>query len=194
MYGENRTKKASGPLSVAVPGEVLGLHEAWKNYGKLPWKRLVMPAARLANNGFMVSPYLHMQMVATESGIMSDKGLRNTFTLNGTSLLQIGEKCYNKRLAKTLAQIAKYGPKVLYNGIIGYNLAKDVLEAGGILTMDDLRSYRVNLRKPVSAETMGVKVLSMPPPSSGGPAMILVSKIFAFCLDFEFLLQSNLML
>lgn len=182
MYAGNTTQKASGPLSAAVPGEVLGLHEAWKKYGKLPWKRLVMPAAGLAQNGFKVSPYLRMQLVATESGIMADKGLRDTFTSNG-SLLQIGDKCYNRKLANTLAQIAKHGPKVFYNGSIGYNLAKDVLEAGGILTMDDLRHYQVKLREPVSTETMGVKVLSMPPPSSGGPSMILMLNILAQYAD-----------
>lgn len=176
MYGGNETLKASGPLSIAVPGEVSGLHEAWKKYGKLPWKKLVIPAARLAHRGFKISPYLHLEMVSTESEIKLDEGLRNIFTSKNGTLLKIGDKCHNKKLAKSLVEIAKHGPKAFYNGSIGYNLVKDVQKAGGILTMEDLRNYQVKIRKPLFADTWGVQILGMPPPSSGGPSMVLVSK------------------
>ncbi|KAB1199975.1 Gamma-glutamyltranspeptidase 1 [Morella rubra] len=73
MYAGNDTLKTKGALSIAVPGELAGLHEAWKQHGKLPWKRLVRPAERLALLGFKISPYLHMQMVRTTSGILADK-------------------------------------------------------------------------------------------------------------------------
>ncbi|KAJ6302191.1 hypothetical protein OIU77_016307 [Salix suchowensis] len=83
MYAGNATKKAKGALSIAVPGELAGLHRAWRKYGRLPWKRLVKPAEQLAFKGFKISPYLHMQMVKTESGILADKGLRDLLTSNG---------------------------------------------------------------------------------------------------------------
>ncbi|KAL1830993.1 hypothetical protein ACET3Z_000644 [Daucus carota] len=178
MYDGNADLKSSGALSVAVPGELAGLHKAWKKYGRLPWKRLVRPAERLARRGFTISAYLHMQMVQTESGIMKDKGLSSVLTSNN-SLLQPGDMCYNKKLAKTLRAIAKYGIKPFYNGSVGLDLVQDLREIGGILTMKDLQQYQVKMRKPISAETMGLKVLGMPPPSSGGASMVLILNILA---------------
>ncbi|XP_058187026.1 glutathione hydrolase 1-like isoform X4 [Rhododendron vialii] len=126
----------------------------------------------------MISPYLHMQMVKTESGIMSDVGLHNLFTSRGV-LLEPGHLCRNQKLAKTLQEISEHGVEAFYNGSVGLNLVKDVKKAGGILTMEDLRRYQVKHREPVSADILGLKVLGMPPPSAGGAAMILVLNILA---------------
>ncbi|CAI9109296.1 OLC1v1009098C1 [Oldenlandia corymbosa var. corymbosa] len=178
MYSGNGTLKAAGPLSVAVPGELLGLYLAWKQYGRLPWSRLVKPAARFAIHGFRISPYLRMQMVATESGIMADKGLRDIFTANGT-LLKAGDTCHNVKLGEVLMGISKSEMTPFYNGSVGYNLVKDVSEAGGILTMDDLQQYQVKIREPITTTVMGVDIIGMPPPSSGGPAMALILNILA---------------
>uniref|UniRef100_A0A1D1YP72 Glutathione hydrolase n=1 Tax=Anthurium amnicola TaxID=1678845 RepID=A0A1D1YP72_9ARAE len=178
MYAGNAASKASGALSVAVPAEVAGLHEVWKQYGKLPWKRLVMPAAMLAFKGFRISPYLHMQMLRTESAIFADAGLREIFTINGT-LLQIGDICRDKRLADTLKSIAIHGPGSLYNGPVGIKLIRDIQKSGGVLTMEDLQNYEVKVKKPVSADFMGLEILGMPPPSSGGAGMILILNILA---------------
>ncbi|KAL8047217.1 hypothetical protein ABFX02_08G225600 [Erythranthe guttata] len=178
MYNGNADSKASGPLSIAVPGELAGLQHAWKKHGKIPWKRLVKPAAKIAQNGFKISPFLHMQMTKTESGIMADKGLSDIFTLNGT-LLQSGDICYNKQLAKTLREISRHGAKAVYGGRIGASLIKDVENNGGILIMEDLKKYKVKIREPVSVNVMGVEILSMPPPSSGGAALSLILNILA---------------
>lgn len=177
MYAANVTLKGTGALSVAIPGELAGLHEAWKQHGRLPWDRLVRPAERLARLGFKISPYLHRQMVTAESGILANEGLRHIFTSNG-SLLQTGEICRNIKLAETLNQISKFGPVAMYNGSIGSKLIRDVQKLGGILTMKDLQTYRVRLRKPVSADTLGLKILAMPPPS-GGPPLILMLNILS---------------
>ncbi|KAJ8542020.1 hypothetical protein K7X08_016886 [Anisodus acutangulus] len=178
MYEQNATLKASGVLSIAVPGEIAGLYKAWKQYGKLPWRRLVRPAAHLAHSGFKISPYLHMQMRASESSIRADKGLRDLFTSNG-SLLQIGDVCYNKHLAKTLRAISAHGIRPFYNGSIGVKLIKDIRKSGGILTMEDLQQYQVRIREPIAADVMGLKILGMPPPSAGGAAMVLILNILA---------------
>lgn len=183
MYGGNTTLKARGALSVAVPGELAGLHEAWKQHGKLPWTRLVQPAEVLARRGFKISPYLHMQMVRTESYILEDPGLRSVFTSKG-KLLEIGDMCYNKKLAETLRAISKFGPRAFYNGSFGVNLVSDVKKAGGILTMKDLRTYRVKQKEPLSVDVLGLEILGMPPPS-GGPPMVLVSIISTFYYCFS---------
>nr|XP_015890908.2 glutathione hydrolase 1-like isoform X1 [Ziziphus jujuba var. spinosa]XP_024932390.2 glutathione hydrolase 1-like isoform X1 [Ziziphus jujuba var. spinosa] len=177
MYGGNATLKSKGGLSIAVPGQLVGLHKAWKQYGKLPWRRLVKPAERLARLGFKISPYLRFQMEQTKSGVFADKGLRDVFTSNG-SLLQQGDICYNKKLAQTLKRIADYGIKDFYNGSIGINLVRDIQKAGGIVTIKDLQRYQVKLRKPISTNFRGVDLLTVSPPS-GGPPMILLLNILA---------------
>ncbi|CAA7401758.1 unnamed protein product [Spirodela intermedia] len=178
MYTGNPALKSSGALSVAVPAELAGLHKFWREHGKLPWRRLVMPAASLAFKGFRISPYLHMQMVRTQSGILADKGLSEIFSVNGT-LLQIGDLCRDEKLAETLRSIAVHGPGSLYNGPVGRKLIGDIQRSGGILTIKDLQSYRVKVKKPLSSVFMGLELLGMPPPSSGGAGMMLVLNILA---------------
>ncbi|KAI9113817.1 hypothetical protein K1719_015068 [Acacia pycnantha] len=177
MYGANTTLKQRGALSVAVPGELAGLYRVWKQHGKLPWKRLVQPAEALARQGFKISPYLHMQMVSTQSYILLDPGLRAIFTSKG-KLLRIGDICRNEKLAETLRTIAESGPQAFYNGTIGLNLVRDVKKAGGILTTRDLQAYRVKQKETLSADILGLKILGMPPPS-GGPPTILMLNILA---------------
>ncbi|KAK1291059.1 Gamma-glutamyltranspeptidase 1 [Acorus calamus] len=178
MYAGNAALKANGPLSIAVPGEVLGLYEAWKQYGRMPWKRLVRPAAYLAQRGFRISPYLHFQMVRTESGILADEGLREIFTSNG-KLLQQGDICQDEKLAETLRKISIHGPVVLYNGSVGMKLVGDIKKSGGILKMVDLQNYRVKVKDPLSADIMGLQILGMPPPSSGGAGITLILNILS---------------
>ncbi|GER48974.1 gamma-glutamyltranspeptidase family protein [Striga asiatica] len=174
MYKGNATLKAKGPLSIAVPGELAGLNLAWRDYGKLPWNSLVQPAIRLASRGFKISPYLYMQMNKTKSDIMADEGLKSIFTRNG-SLLGLGETCRNLKLAETLKEISE-NVESFYNGSLGQKLADDVRKANGILTREDLRGYKVEVRNPVEVDVMGVKVLSMGPPSTGGPSLALALK------------------
>ncbi|CAN8276098.1 unnamed protein product [Cochlearia groenlandica] len=177
MYGGNIELKKKGALSVGVPGEVAGLFTSWRHHGKLPWKRLVNPAKKLASRGFRISRYLYMQMNATRDHILADKGLSRLFVSNG-ELKKPGTVC-NPKLALTLRQIAKYGPKAFYNGTVGINLVKDIQEAGGIITTKDLKSYRVKVKEPLSSDILGYRLLGMPPPSSGGAAMMLVLNILS---------------
>ncbi|GLJ51687.1 hypothetical protein SUGI_1098420 [Cryptomeria japonica] len=178
MYAKNPSEKYIGPLSMGTPGELAGLHLAWTQHGKLPWKRLVQPALKLASEGFVVMPYLALGMKTSENSIMADKGLRDILTING-KLLSAGDICYNKKLAETLQTISDYGPSAFYNGSIGKSLVADVQEAGGILTFNDLQNYRVEVMDPISADVMGYTILGMPPPSSGAVGLILTLNILA---------------
>ncbi|RCV33929.1 hypothetical protein SETIT_7G122100v2 [Setaria italica] len=177
MYGGNATLKARGALSIAVPGEIAGLYEAWRRHGKLPWKRLVLPAAQLAR-AFRISPYLQMQMEATRDGILANKGIRAVYAPGG-DLLKAGEVCRNVRLARTLRAVAEQGPGVFYDGKVGKRLVKDVREVGGILTAEDLKRYQVKVRRPLTENVMGLQVVTMPPPSAGGAGMLLILNILA---------------
>lgn len=176
MYAKNPAAKKIGPLSMGVPGELAGLHLAWQQHGKLPWKKLVQPVIKLAAEGFVISPYLASNIKSLKNAIMADKGLRGVFTVNG-KLLNVGDTCYNKKLAETLQAISDFGPSVFYNGTIGKKLVEDVQAVGGILSFEDLQNYRVEVTDPISAEVMGYTILGMPPPSSGAAGLISVLNI-----------------
>lgn len=176
MYAKNPAAKKIGPLSVGVPGELAGLHLAWTQHGKLPWKRLVQPVIKLVAKGFVISPYLASHIKNCKNAILADKGLRGVFTVNG-KLLSAGDTCYNKKLAETLQAISDFGPSAFYNGTIGKRLVADVQAAGGILSFEDMQNYKVEVMDPISAEVMGYTVLGMPPPSSGAAGLILALNI-----------------
>lgn len=177
MYENDMRTKYYGPLSVGVPGEIAGLHEAWLRYGRLDWKTLFEPAIKLAKEGFMVAPYLGLSIAGHEQLIMNDPGLKQVFAPEG-KLLQAGEKCYNVELAHTLEEVAEQGPGVLYNGTIGEKLVKDVRHVGGILTLEDLRNYKVEVTDAMAANVMNFTVYGMPPPSSGTLGLSLVGKMY----------------
>lgn len=176
MYANDMNNKYLGALSAGVPGEIAGLHEAWSQHGRLAWRTLFQPAIELARNGFVVAPYLAKAISSSAEKIMSDPGLRQVFAPNG-KLLQSGDRYYNMELARTLEAVAEQGARAFYNGTIGENFIKDIREAGGILTMEDLRNYKVNVMDAVTANVMGYTVYGMPPPSSGTVGLSLVSDI-----------------
>ncbi|CAN6880243.1 hypothetical protein Bca4012_080577 [Brassica carinata] len=176
MYKSDEDAKSIGALSMGVPGEIAGLYEAWKRYGRLPWKPLFEPAIELARGGFVVAPYLGRAISKHSSMILKDPGLRNVFSRNG-QVLNPGETCYNPELARSLEMISRLGPAALYNGTVGQKLVNDVKKAGGIITMDDLRSYKVRVTNAMASDVMGYKIYGMPPPSSGTVGFSMVMNI-----------------
>ncbi|XP_010540997.1 PREDICTED: gamma-glutamyltranspeptidase 3 isoform X2 [Tarenaya hassleriana] len=174
MYKNDENAKSNGALSVGVPGEIAGLYKAWRQYGRSTWKSLFQPAIELARDGFIVAPYLDNAISSHSSKIMNDPGLRKVFAPKGR-VLRAGETCYNKELAKSLEAVAENGPLAFYHGPVGEKLVGDVRKAGGIITMEDLRSYEVGITDAMAADAMGFTIHGMPPPSSGtvGFTMIL---------------------
>ncbi|XP_061371261.1 glutathione hydrolase 3-like isoform X2 [Gastrolobium bilobum] len=176
MYENNPKAKTSGVLSMGVPGELAGLHAAWLKYGRLPWKTLFQPAIELAKNGFVVSPTLGDYIARDANKILNDPGLKDIYAPNGI-LLKGGDICRNVELGRSLDVVAEQGPLAFYNGTIGEKLVKDVREAGGILTMEDLRNYKVEITDAMTVNVMGYTIYGMPPPSSGTLALSLVLNI-----------------
>ncbi|CAI0381090.1 unnamed protein product [Linum tenue] len=176
MYANDIQAKYLGPLSMGVPGEIAGLHEAWQQYGRLPWKSLFQPAIKLAKDGFVVAPYLALS-IAESTKILNDPGLQKVFAPSN-KLLKAGDVCYNAELARTLEAISEHGPEVFYNGSVGENLVKDVRKAGGIIKMEDLKNYKVRVTDAVAVDAMGYTIHGMPSPSSGTLGMSLVMNIF----------------
>ncbi|KAM1727318.1 hypothetical protein PS2_017577 [Malus domestica] len=177
MYASNPKAKAEGALSMGVPGEIAGLHEAWLQYGRIAWRTLFQPAIKLARDGYIVAPYLGGYLSTHGDKILSDPGLRQVFAPNG-KMLKAGDTCYNVELGRSLEAVAELGPQAFYNGTLGEKLVEDVREAGGILTMEDLRNYKVNVVDAMAANVLGYAVFGMPPPSSGTLGLSMVLNIF----------------
>ncbi|KAI3953571.1 hypothetical protein MKW92_012068 [Papaver armeniacum] len=176
MYAKNPMTKSHGALSMGVPGEIAGLHAAWLRHGRLPWSKLIQPAIKLAKDGFLVTPCLAQYIKDAKKKIMNDLGLVKVYAPNG-NLLQDGDTCYNIELGNSLEMIAKQGPQAFYNGTVGEKLVQDVKKAGGILTMEDLRSYKVDVMDAMTVDVMGFTILGMPLPSSGTLGLSLVLNI-----------------
>lgn len=185
MYdGLPNTASAIGPLAIAVPGELRGMELAHARHGKLPWKDVVEPTRRLAQDGIHVGEHLARDIkgVAAKFDKYGDfPALRRHLTRTGSSEsnLKEGELLRNPILAETLQQVAERGADALYKGPIAEKLVKDVQDAGGILTIRDMEGYKATLRSPVHAEVSGFTVVGVPPPSSGGAVVLGAARFLA---------------
>src|SRR5262245_49010935 len=158
-------------LAVGVPGTVAGLHLAWKEQGKLPWKRLVDPAIALARDGFPVSEALSRSLKGVQRTMQKYPASVAAFTKNGVPY-EPGETLKQPDLARTLDRIAAQGPAGFYEGETALLIEKEMLAHGGLITRDDLKNYTAVRREPLTGMYRGYEVISMPPPSSGGVGLL----------------------
>ncbi len=158
-------------LAVGVPGTVAGLHLAWKEQGKLPWKRLVEPAIALARDGFVVSDGLSRSLKSAMRQMQKYPASVAQFSRNGVPY-EPGDVLKQPDLARTLERIAAQGPAGFYEGETALAVEKEMLAHGGLITRDDLKNYAAKKRVPVRGSYRGYEVISMPPASSGGVALI----------------------
>ena len=167
-----------GGLAIAVPASLRGLELAHARHGKLPWADVVQPAIKLAREGVRVNKNLAHEIRLTAKALKDkepDYGLRDLITWNNDwrAPYQEGDDMLQLKLAETLEAIAKEGSDALYSGERASKLAGDIQAAGGIVTEDDLANFRPTLRSPVAAHDIsGYSVVGVPPPSSGGAAII----------------------
>jgi gamma-glutamyltranspeptidase/glutathione hydrolase len=164
-----------GYRSVAVPGTVAGLELALKTYGTLKLAEVMAPAIRLAEQGFPVSEKLARELEEEKPGLQRFPVSRRIFLKDG-QMLRAGETLRQPELAATLKRIAKNGAADFYRGQTARMLAEDMARSGGIIRLDDLAHYTPKIREVLRAkyESGGHawEVLTSPPPSSGGVAMI----------------------
>jgi gamma-glutamyltranspeptidase/glutathione hydrolase len=161
-----------GHKVVGVPGTVRGLALAHQRFGKLPWKDVVLPAVRLAEDGFPVDAALASSLnniVAVADGFPE---LRRVFGKDGRSAWHEGDRFVQKDLAATLRLIAEQGPDAFYRGRIADQIAAEMKAGGGLITKNDLAGYRANLRAPVHGTYRGYDIYAPPPPSSGGTCLV----------------------
>lgn len=160
-----------GYLAVGVPGTVAGLHLAWRSRGTLAWKRLIEPAVRLAKDGFTVSDGLSRSLAGVLPDMQPYPAAVAQFSKHGTPYVA-GEVLKQPVLAATLRRIASRGPAGFYEGPVAEAFEREMRAHGGLITREDLRRYRAVRRDPVAGTYRGYDIVAMPPPSSGGVALI----------------------
>lgn len=162
-----------GYLASGVPGTVAGLELALKKYGsgKFTWAQLVEPARRLAAEGFTVPHSLARSMRRNQKRLESNPETRRIYLRNGR-FFQEGESFKQPQLAATLTRLQRLGPREFYEGMTARLIAADMKQHGGLITLDDLRKYTAKERTPLRGTYRGYEIITMPPPSAGGVALL----------------------
>lgn len=161
----------SGLKSVGVPGTVAGLYLAHQKYGSLSWKDLVQPSIELAENGVVLS-----WILAKHAGYFissnSSEFLKTYYTHSNGELVKQGEVWVQKDLANTLKLIRDNGKDGFYKGTVAEEITAYMKANGGIITAEDLLKYEAIEREPIKGTYKDFEIISMPPPSSGGVAIV----------------------
>jgi len=174
----NRDTALKGPLSAGIPGEPAGLAWLAKHYGKLPLTASLAPAIRTARDGFKPDDRLLGSIREEQKNLQRWPASTEKF-LPGGKQPAAGEIWRDPDQAHTLELLAKYGEAGFYSGETAQKLVNAVREAGGNWTLKDLAAYRVKERAPLSVDYRGYKIITAPPPSSGGVAIAEILNILS---------------
>lgn len=155
-----------GGLAVGVPGTVAGLAAAHRRYGSLSWPALLAPAIRLAREGFVVPAGMAALVAERLQEVGDDTNFAEYF-----AALRDGDRFRQPELAGTLAAIAA-DPEAFYTGLPARQLVAQMQASGGLITARDLADYRPVWREPLRGQWRRFQVLTAPPPSSGGIALL----------------------
>ena len=158
-------------VAVGVPGTVAGLHRAWADHGRLPWRRLVEPAVALARDGFPLSSARAASLAGVLPRMARYPASLAAFSNRGEPF-EPGERLRQPDLADTLERIAEQGPDGFYRGTTAALIAREMEAHGGLITEADLAAYEARVREPVRGTYRGYEVIAMPPPSSGGVTLV----------------------
>ena len=159
-------------LSAGVPGTVAGLSYALEKYGTLSWEEVIEPAVQLAKNGFVVSHDLANILTLYKNRLASNPATAKAYYKKNKKPYIAGEIIRLPDLAWSLKQLKLNGPEAFYKGEIAKKIVAEMELNGGIITLEDLASYRVAERTPLEGTYKGYQIVSMPPSSSGGVHLI----------------------
>ena len=159
-------------LSTGVPGTVAGLLKAQERFGALSRAEVMAPAIRLAEQGFAVYPVLADSLKRAAPLLQADPSAKAIYYKSGGEPYRAGEILRQPLLAATLRRIAEQGRPGFYQGPVAEQLEALMQQRGGLIDRQDLAAYRAPWVEPVQGRFRGLKVLSMPPPSSGGVTLI----------------------
>ncbi|WP_321473854.1 gamma-glutamyltransferase [uncultured Paludibaculum sp.] len=166
-----RTKDSQvGWRAAGVPGTARGLEYAHKKYGTKPWATLLKPAIDFAAQGVTLT-YAEARNMCANRAVMEPFAESKRIFLKGGVCLEPGEKLVQPELAQVLTRLAKSGANDFYEGVTARIFSEESKKAGGEITLEDLKGYKVYERKPLIGEYKGYQIITAPPPSSGGLAM-----------------------
>ena len=161
-----------GGQAAGVPGTVAGFWEAHKRFGKLPWEDVVQPAIDLAANGFIPAPILVDSIHSMQQRFDGKTNFNDYFNhINSSKVFKQPE------LAKTLARIAEFGADDFYRGKTATLIVEEMKRSNGLISAEDLDQYSAVWREPVRANWRDYEIISAPPPSSGGFAIVQLLKM-----------------
>ncbi|HIF74791.1 MAG TPA: gamma-glutamyltransferase [Porticoccaceae bacterium] len=161
-----------GSPTNGVPGTVAGLWEAHKRYGKLPWKDVVKPAINLAENGFIPADVLVEDVRKMYDWFGEGTNFKAYFgSINNDELFKQPE------LAETLRRIAEFGAEDFYRGETSRLIVEQMARSDGLISAEDLDNYKAIWREPLRTNWRDYEIVSAPPPSSGGFAVIQLLKM-----------------
>jgi gamma-glutamyltranspeptidase/glutathione hydrolase len=172
-----RERAVSTALAAGIPGEPAGFEHISRKYGRLPFKQALEPAIRLARNGFPLNTRLRGGIEAKRDTF--NNGAAASVFLDDGSVPDVGALIRQPDLAQTLTVLADQGAAGYYRGPFTRKLVDGVRKLGGIWSLEDLARYEVKERKPLVGRYRGARIVSAPPPSSGGVALIDALNILA---------------
>lgn len=161
-----------GSLAAGVPGTVAGMIHALENYGTMSLKDVMQPAYDLAYNGFPMYNYLQTSLNGRKERLMENEAAAKVFYKADGSSYEYGEVLRQEDLAWSLKQIMDGGKDAFYEGEIARRIVADQQSHGGLITMDDMAGYVAKEREAIVGTYKGYKIVTMPPPSSGGVHMV----------------------
>lgn len=161
-----------GLKSVGVPGTVAGLYLAHQKYGALPWKDLVQPSVDLAEKGVILSYTLGAHAQRFNNSSSATQFLKDYYKKSNGELNKFGDLWIQKALANTLKMIRDKGKDGFYKGAVAKEIADFMKTNGGIITLEDLSKYKAIEREAITGTYKEYGIVAMPPPSSGGVAVI----------------------
>ena len=168
----DRSLTAAGYLAPGVPGTVRGMALAHQRFGKLPWRDVVQPAVEIAASGFLLPSSIARSLNAELRGAMSRfPASVDAYGKPGGGQWQEGDRITQPDLARSLNAISE-DPDAFYTGWIADFIANDMANNRGLISREDLSSYKAVERAAVRGTFLGYEIISMPPPSSGGTALI----------------------
>jgi gamma-glutamyltranspeptidase / glutathione hydrolase len=167
-------KSRDSALGIGVPGSVAGLSLALEKYGsgKFTLAELLKPAIALARDGFVVTDDVADAMPEERGRLARWPSAIKIFSGKDGAALKDGDLLVQADLATTLSAISEQGPRGFYQGPVAEKLVKGIGDAGGIMTLDDLKSYQPIIRAPMRGTYRGYDIVSMPLPSSGGVVLL----------------------
>lgn len=169
-------EKEHGGKSIGVPGAVKGFLYALDKYGNLSRKDVIQPSVDLARNGYKVSAIMNMDM-KNELKVINKYPETAKIYLKDGKPYEVGDTLKNPELANSMEKIIKDGEKAFYEGDIAKAIVESTNEANGIMSMEDMKNYKIRVSEPVSGNYRGYEILTSAPPSSGGAHIIQILNI-----------------